>query len=220
MSGDALDQPATTSSSYDQPTISSSSLDQPVINSSSRKRRLFASSLSAFTSSKRTYVLRKSKIDATRSNDSNQQSSNKHVSSDNEDDVELCSSYERLTPIQSHTTLSSTPMFSIHRWTPSYAAMCSSSSGNRTSDDGSHPSFCTGSTCSSKYSLEDRIRSTSPEFFKLDIDKWSWGYGFPQTVSSLPVRANVDKKNSTLEEERPVTPCSQLSISFSNFDMR
>jgi len=200
--------------------------DQPSIPSRA-KRPLFASSSSAFTSSKRPFFLRSGRSEAVLNSHSNRQSSNKHYSSDNEDDLELSSSYERLTPIKKersrtnhideHRTLSRASLLDIHgvpsEWTPSNVTLRSSDYANGSSDEGSHsrPSFYTGSS----YSLEDRIKSTSPEFFSFmqDIDNGSWTQGFSHANSSLRV-------DSELDEDRSVTPCSQLSLSFFRFDMK
>ena len=201
--------------------------DQPSIPLRA-KRPLFASSSSAFTSSKRPFFLRSGRSEAVLSSHSNRQSSNKHYSSDNEDDLELSSSYERLTPIkkersrtnpiEEHRTLSRASLLNIHgvpsEWTPSNVTLRSSDCGNGSSDlEGSHSrrSFYTGSS----YSLEDRIKSTSPEFFSFmqDIDNGSWTQGFSHANCSLRV-------DSELDEDRSVTPCSQLSLSFLRFDMK
>lgn len=209
----------------DQPSITSSASNQPSIPSRA-KRPLFASSSSAFTSSKRSFFLRSGRSQAVLNSHSNQ-SSNKHYSSDNEDDLELSSSYERLTPIkeersrthhiEEHRTLSRASLLNIHgvrsEWTPSNATLRPSDCANGSSDEGSHsrPSFYTGSS----YSLEDRIKSTSPEFFSImqDNDNGSWTHGFSHDNSPL-------REDSELDEDRSMTPCSQLSLSFSRFDMK
>ena len=183
---------------------------------SSAKRPLSTSYLSAFTCNKRKNLFHKIKADTVQSTHCYRKSSYIKASNDH-DDVELCSSYERLTPIQTHD-ISSSSSSSINSDNQIAFTQRSCDSGTRASDDGSYPSFCTSSVCSSSYSSEDRNRSTSPEFFSiaLDIDKLSKNFPLQTTRG---IESQLELQSTPKEQEHAMTPCSQISSSFAHFGM-